>query len=99
MKTLKIILIGLFLLCLADMQYGFYQLVRFIGMVGFGILAYSAYRRKDNLFSILWISSAILINPIAKISLGRAIWNYVDVIWAAILLWSIWFEQNRNKTD
>ncbi len=38
-KTFKIILPVFLLLCLADMLYGFYQLVRFTAMVGFAILA------------------------------------------------------------
>jgi hypothetical protein len=37
---IKIVLALLFFLCLADMPYGFYQLVRFSGLIGFSILAY-----------------------------------------------------------
>jgi len=43
MKTIiKIILAILFSLCLLDMTYGFYQFVRFAGLLGFVILAYQA---------------------------------------------------------
>ena len=38
---IKIILAILFFLCLADMPYGYYQFVRFAGLIGFVILAYT----------------------------------------------------------
>lgn len=40
--VIKIILTVLFFICLADMPYGFYQFVRFAGLIGFAILAYQA---------------------------------------------------------
>ena len=89
----KISLSILFLLCLLDWQYGFYQLVRFLGMIGFGILAFEEYEKDKNWF-IVWISSLILINPIFKISLGRDIWNLVDVIWVILLVYSIFRKRN-----
>ena len=59
-NLVKISLSILFLLCLLDWQYGFYQLVRFLGMIGFGILAYNEYEENKNWF-VVWISSLILI--------------------------------------
>ena len=43
----------LFLLCLLDWQYGFYQLVRFLGMIGFGILAFDEYENDRSWFVVL----------------------------------------------
>lgn len=94
---IKIALALLFIGCLADMPYGYFQFVRSLGMIGFGILAYSANEKKDNIFFIVWLASAILINPIFKISLGRTIWNVVDVVWAIILLGSLFTERRTNK--
>lgn len=90
-KTLlliKIILIILFVGCLFNWEYGYYQLVRFLGMVGFGILAFNDFEKNKTWF-LIWLSSAILINPIFKIALGREIWNIIDVIWAILLIASI----------
>ena len=84
----------LFLLCLLDWQYGFYQLVRFLGMIGFGILAFDEYEKDKNWF-IVWISSLILINPFFKIALGRELWNIVDIIWVILLIYSIYKEKNK----
>ena len=46
-RIIKIALATLLFLFLLDMPYGFYQLVRFVALVGFGILAYSA-REKES---------------------------------------------------
>lgn len=92
---IKLILSALFLLCLADMPYGYFQIVRFLAMIGFGYLAYSEYEVENKNWMIFYACSAILINPIVKISLGRELWNIVDVIWAIILIGSILV--NRNK--
>lgn len=95
---IKIILSILFLVCLLDMPYGYFQLVRFLGLVGFAILAYNNYQKNQTWF-VIWLASAILINPIFKISLGRNIWNIVDVIWAILLVVSIFIKQTKTKTE
>jgi hypothetical protein len=94
MKIIKIALSILFLGCLFDMPYGYFQLVRFLGMIGFIILAYKYYPKNQNWF-ILWASSAILINPFLKIALGREIWNIVDVSLAIVLTYSA-FKKSKS---
>jgi hypothetical protein len=86
--AIKIIFIILLLVCLLDMPYGYYQFVRFIVMIGFGLLAFENYQKNQTWF-VIWISSVLLINPFFKIALGRDIWNIVDVIWAVLLVVSI----------
>ena len=92
----KVLLSILFLMCLFDWQYGFYQMVRFFGMIGFGILAFDDYEKDKNWF-IVWISSLILINPLFKITLARELWNIVDIIWVILLIYSIY--KTKNKYD
>ena len=94
--SIKILLIVLFILCLFDWQYGFYQFVRFIGMIGFGILAYNEYEKNTNLF-LIWLSSLILINPFFKIALGKEIWNVVDIVWVVIILYSLLNRKHEIK--
>lgn len=77
---IKLVLSALFKLCLADMPYGYFQIVRFLGMIGFGCFAYSEYEMENKNWMIFHACSAILINPIVKISLVREFWNIVDVI-------------------
>lgn len=85
----KAILAILLLICLLDMPYGYYQLVRFVAMAGFAYLAFMANEsgRQNELF--IYIALAILFQPIIKIALGREIWNVVDVVVAIGLVVSI----------
>ena len=47
METIiKIALAILLFVCLLDMPYGYYQLVRFIALFGFSILAYRSYEKE-----------------------------------------------------
>lgn len=46
MKHILLFLAALLLLCLAPLPYGFYQLVRFVMMVAFAVMAYMYYEEK-----------------------------------------------------
>lgn len=95
-KLINVFLATLFLLCLFNWNYGFYQMVRFFGFVGFSILAYHQKDKKDTWF-FLWLFSALLINPFLKISLGRTIWNVIDVIWAVLLVVNVIYPPKENR--
>jgi hypothetical protein len=85
-KLIKIVLAILFFLCLLDLPYGFYQFVRLAGLIGFVYLAYQANQNRQPQLVILYVCLAILFQPFIKISLGRTIWNIVDVIVGVSLL-------------
>jgi hypothetical protein len=95
-NTTKIILAILFFLCLIDLPYGFYQFVRFFGLIGFSILAYQANQYGRQTEMIIYGGLALLFQPFFKIALGREIWNVVDVIVGIGLLVSIFI---RAKTE
>ena len=95
-KLIKIILAVLFFICLANMPYGYFQLVRFAGLIGFAILAYLASEKKDKTEMIVCICLAILFQPIFKIALGRLIWNIVNVIVGVGLIISLFWRQRSN---
>jgi len=75
------------------MPYGFYQLVRFIAMFGFGYLAIKPEEEKNK---IIYIGLALLFQPFLKVSLGRGLWNIVDVMVAGWLIYSI-IKENKSK--
>jgi hypothetical protein len=79
-KLVKICLSVLLLVCIFDMPYGFYEIVRFLALVGFGYLAIKTYRLKNQSLSFVYVMLAILFQPIFKIALGREFWNVVDII-------------------
>ena len=88
----KIILSILFLLCLLQMPYGYDQAVRFIGMLGFILLAYFSNQQKNKIEAIIYIALALLFQPFIKIALGRTVWNVVDVIVGIGLITSIFIK-------
>lgn len=92
-RIVKILLAVLFFLCLLDMPYGFYQLVRFVALIGFSVLAYQSYENENKNLTIIYIGLAILFQPLIKISLGREIWNIVDVIVGIALIVSLFIRQ------
>ncbi|AFL83007.1 hypothetical protein Belba_0344 [Belliella baltica DSM 15883] len=95
-NTIKVILSILFLLCLLDMPYGFYQLVRFIGMLGFAILAFNGHEQGKSTEMIVYGGLALLFQPFFKIALGRDIWNIVDVVVAIGLIVSIFLKPKER---
>lgn len=88
-KVIKITLSILLLLCLLDMPYGYYQLVRFVAMIGFVYLAYDANEKHNKNEVFIFIALTILFQPLIKIALGRTIWNIIDVIVGIGLLISV----------
>jgi hypothetical protein len=92
----KIILAVLFFLCLADMPYGYYQLVRFVGLVGFSVIAYQAHEQGKQTEMTIYCGLALLFQPFFKIALGREIWNIVDVIVGIGLLISIFMKPKES---
>ncbi|WP_406824587.1 DUF6804 family protein [Pedobacter sp. KACC 23697] len=89
---IKVSLALLLLICLVNMPYGYYQLVRFLAMIGLGILAYQANRKSHLNIAIIYAALAVLFQPIFKIALGRYLWNLVDVIVAIGLILSIYIK-------
>ncbi len=90
--ALSILLFG----CLADMPYGYYQFVRFAGLVGFAILAYQANEQGRQTEMIIYGGIALLFQPFFKIALGRQMWNIVDVVVGIGLLISIFMKPKEN---
>jgi hypothetical protein len=95
--VIKIALAILMFLCLLDMPYGFYQFVRFVALIGFGILAYKASEENKNTEMIIYGGLALLFQPFFKIALGREMWSTVDVIVGIGLIASLFM--NRTKSQ
>ena len=95
-NAIKIVLAILLFLCLADMPYGFYQFVRFAGLIGFAILAYQANQQGRQTEMIIYGGLALLFQPFFKIALGRQMWNIVDVVVGIGLLISIFMKPKES---
>lgn len=96
-RVIKIFLAILFFICLADMPYGYYQFVRFAGLIGFAILAYQANKQGRKTELIIYGGLALLFQPFFKIALGRQMWNIVDVVVGIGLLISIFMKPKESQ--
>lgn len=96
-NAIKIILSLMLLICLLNMPYGYYQAVRFAGALGFTLLAYHCYEQNRKIEVIVYVLFALLFQPFIKVSLGRTIWNVVDVIVSVGLIGSLFFKKTEPK--
>lgn len=94
-NIIKSILAVLFFLCLLNMPYGYYELVRFLALAGFGYLAYKANEEDKSEQVFIYIALALLFQPFYKIALGREIWNMVDVVVGTVLLISMFMKNKK----
>lgn len=88
--------IGL-LLSIFTMPYWYYQSVRIFGTIGFFYLAYKDNAEKVKITPPVFFISAVLLNPLFKISFGKKGWMIVDIILAVILGLSIIFNSKLRE--
>lgn len=74
------------ILCLADMPYGFYELVRFAATGTFVYLSYDYLKNKREGLGFLFAGLALLFQPFFKVALGRVLWNTIDIVVAVALI-------------
>lgn len=93
---IKIFLAILLIACLADLPYGYYQFVRFAGLVGFGYLAFNANEQGKKNEVFIYLALAVLFQPFFKIALGRSLWNVIDVVVGIGLIVSFFKSDNKK---
>lgn len=83
------------------MPYDYYEATRFIGMLGFVLLAYLDYQKNKSLNStvIIYLALALLFQPFIKVALGRTIWNTVDVVVSVGLIISIFWKSQKEVIE
>ena len=86
---LKLVIAILLLLCLTDLPYGFYEITRFAACAAFAYLSYDYFKQRRDFWGIVFAALALLFQPFFKISLGRTLWNAVDIIVALSLFYLI----------
>ena len=86
MKYIQLFLAALLLLCLLDMPYGYYNVIRLAAMVVFVYMAYMYTEEKKQGLMVTFGALALLFQPFVKIAIGRTMWNIVDVAVAILLI-------------
>lgn len=84
------------LLCLADMPYGYYELVRYVSAIFFAYMTYEALELRQKRAAFLFGALALLFQPFMKVALGRTVWNIVDVV-VAVGLFYVVYVVYKNK--
>jgi len=79
------------------MPYGYYQFIRLASTAGFIFLANESVDNKNRVWLYIYISLAILFQPIIKFSLGRDLWNIVDIVVALFLICSLFSGKKLTK--
>ena len=100
-ELIKLILAGAFFLCLLDMPYGFYELIRFSAFAGFGYLAILEFQKRNTNGLIIYVVLALLFQPFVKVALERELWNIIDVSVAIGLIINTvytFYKSPRNKS-
>lgn len=95
-NVVKIGLAVLLLLCLANMPYGYYQLVRFAATAAFIWLEMLQKAQYNQVLFFTYILLAALFQPFFKVALGRELWNLADVAVALFLLSTIFIQKKQQ---
>lgn len=96
MKHTYLILAAILLSCLLPMPYGYFALVRFVTMVAFAVIAYRHWTKRLTSLTVVFGALALLFQPFAKITLGRMMWNIVDVV-VALFLVILWLRESKSR--
>ena len=96
MRKTYLPLAAMMLLCLAPMPYGYFQLVRFLSTIAFGVMAYRYYVERKEALAYTSGVLALLFQPFYKIALGRTVWNIVDVVVAIGLIALFLYEWRKG---
>ncbi|MBU4537512.1 MAG: hypothetical protein L6264_06815 [Weeksellaceae bacterium] len=86
-RTVKLILALLLFACLLDMAYGYYQLVRFLALVGFGILTFYTWQENKQTGILIYGELALVFQSFFKIALGRELLNIDVCCWDRASYW------------
>ena len=95
-NAIKIVVPVLLFLCLADMPYGYYQFVRFIGIIVFAILSYQVYQQGRQIEMIIFGGLSLLFQPFFKMALDRKLWNTDDAVVGTGLLISVLMKKKES---
>jgi len=103
-QLLKLILIGILILCLLNMPYLFSRLSGYMLFVGFGWLAYDALQRRDQIDVKVFVVLTILYNPFIIFPFPHFLWVIIYIIVIIGMVLNILFSEenpydNTKKDD
>jgi hypothetical protein len=85
------------LIALANLPYGYYQLLRIVVSGSAMWIAYSFHRHSSIIGAFVFGAIAIIFNPIAKIHMEREVHSVVNVLTALALVIGLLLQQRWGK--
>jgi hypothetical protein len=95
MKYVRLVLGILLILAIIGLPYDFYIILRVIGFVVFSLSSYQAYKGSQVVLMILWLTSAVTINPFFPIGLSRFTWQIIDGVWVLLIIYDYAFNGKK----
>lgn len=89
MKNLKIICSILLLIALFNNPYGYYQILKWVITISSAYIANYYFKNNNKKYGWIFVSIAILYNPILPIHLIRSTWEIVNIITAIVFAYSL----------
>jgi hypothetical protein len=87
-EVIKASITILFIICLIFWSIELFEYVRYIAMIGFGILSYKEKDSSKIDWIITWLISSLLICPFLNIQLIDELWKIAISIWIGLLVYS-----------
>jgi hypothetical protein len=88
----------LLLIALGDHPYGYYTFLRWVACGAAVLVAWVAWNSTRQWATWLFVSIAILFNPLAPVYLHRSTWRPIDVLCAVALVCSLAIERDSAVT-
>jgi uncharacterized membrane protein len=90
-------IVGL-LLALSEMPYGYYQLLRVIVFCASAYLVIAEGKQDNGFWLWAFVASALIYNPVFKLSLGREIWAFVNLATIALFAIHFWMRKRLHAS-
>lgn len=96
-KWVSLVVVAACVIALAELPYGYYQLLR-IAVTGFAIwLGFYLYSTSRFFWSAMFALVAVLYNPLFKISMSREAHAVENIVTAALVLLALWLLRRRPQ--
>ena len=93
----KIVAILFLLGALANNPYGYYQFLRWVILIIGTYSAYSAYKIGSKAWTWIFVTIAVLFNPIIPFALQRGTWQSIDIMVAIVFFISLFIKEDTKK--
>ena len=93
----SLIAAAMLLLALADLPYGYYQLLRFVVCGAGAYVAYTAYTWQKMWAVWLFAFVVVLFNPFIPIHLSKELWQPIDFVCAILFVVMVFVLKEPKK--